>query len=195
MKPPVRPTPHQLLTPPAASLGAHKTVVFASRIRNLATDTNQRADNRAPAFSIHSDFTPAGATQMLTTTLAAQVPDAAAERGRPVFVNVWRPLKPIQRDPLAVCDWASVDAAADRVPLRFTFPSGWSELAKWRRRDGHRWVYLSGQTPEEPLVFVQWDSAAGPGGKTVAHSAFEDAEFADAEARESIEIKMVAFVE
>lgn len=182
------------LFPFTSSLGAHKTIVFTSRIRNVSEDTNKRADNRAPALSVHSDFTTEGAQKTLETT----VPDAEERerlsRGRVVFINVWRPLKTIKRDPLAVCDWASVTPETDMVPLRFTFPHGWSELAKWRGSDAHQWYYLSSQTPEEPLLFIQWDSHAKKG-QNVAHSAFVDAEYADGPARESIEIKMVAFIE
>ncbi|KAF8166670.1 hypothetical protein K438DRAFT_1921484 [Mycena galopus ATCC 62051] len=176
-------------------LGAHKVVTFTSRIRNLSEDPSKRADNRAPALSVHSDFSPVGALRALETTIPDAAEREALSRGRVVFMNVWRPLKTIKCDPLTVCDWASVDPEADMVPLRFQFPHGWNELAKWRRAERHQWYYLSGQTPEEPLMFMQFDSKAGKGGLTVPHSAFVDREWADAEARESIEIKIAAFVE
>lgn len=143
---------------------------------------------------MHSDFTPEGALRVLETA----VPDAEERQrlmgGRVVLINVWRPLKTIKRDPLAVCDWASVTPETDMVPLRFNFAHGWNELAKWRGSDAHQWYYLSSQTPEEPLLFMQWDSQAAKG-QNVAHSAFVDGEYADGPARESIEIKIAAFIE
>ncbi|KAJ4411334.1 hypothetical protein N0V82_009023 [Gnomoniopsis sp. IMI 355080] len=175
-------------------LGAHKTIVFTSRIRNVAEDTAKRADNRAPALSVHSDFSPAGARQMLPRTIPDAEERERLARGRMVLINVWRPLKTIKRDPLAVCDWASVKPETDMVPLRFVVPDSWSELAKWRSSEAHKWYYMSAQTPEEPLLFMQWDSEDSTG-KNVAHTAFVDGEYADGPARESIEIKMAAFIE
>ncbi|CAN8102037.1 unnamed protein product [Discula destructiva] len=181
-------------------LGAYKSMVITSRIRNVSQDTNKRADNRAPALSVHSDFTTAGALNaVLEPTLKATTDEAERERmakSRVVFINVWRPLKTIKRDPLCVCDWSSIDPATDLVPMRFKFPHMWTELSWWRRSNNHRWFYLSAQTSEEPMVFVQYDSAAvKEGGKTVAHSAFVDEEYADAETRTSIEIKMAFFID
>lgn len=177
----------------------------------MSQDTNKLAANRAPALSVHSDFSSAGARHNVLELLQvpAQHPsndEEAEERerqelelrggSRVLLVNVWRPLRTaITRDPLAVCDWASVDAAADLVPLRFRFAAGrWNELGKWRRGGGHRWYYLGGQRPDEPVVFVQYDSRS-PDGMTLPHSAFEDGEYLSGPPRESIEIKMAAFVD
>lgn len=143
---------------------------------------------------MHSDFSPAGAQPILERFVTDAEDRERLTRGRRVLINVWRPLKTIKRDPLAVCDWASVTPAKDMVPLRFVTPGGWNELAKWRSSEAHKWYYLSAQTPEEPLLFLQWDSEA-PTGKNVPHTAFVDGEYADGPTRESIEIKMVAFIE
>lgn len=159
----------------------------------MSQDTNKRADNRAPALSVHSDFSPTGGRH----NIELQVPDAAEleklSQGRVLLVNIWRPLKTITKDPLAVCDWSTVSPEADLVPLKFQFPSSWNELGKWRHSDRHQWYYLSGQKPSEPLLFMQYDSQ-NPSGITLPHTAFEDEEYLEGPPRQSIEIKMVAFI-
>ncbi|KAF2178033.1 hypothetical protein K469DRAFT_600995 [Zopfia rhizophila CBS 207.26] len=174
--------------------GAYKTLVFTHRIRNLAQDEDKRADNRAPAHSVHTDFTPSGALQQLVTVLRDPVELERVKNGRVLAINVWRPLKTIKKDPLAVSDWQSI-TSSDVVANRMVFPNWWNELGKVNWRDGQRWFYLKEQTPSEPLVFKQFDSKVQDGGMTLPHSAFIDPQWEDAEARESIEIKMFAFIE
>lgn len=61
---------------------------------------------------------------------------------------------------------------------------------------GHEWVCLEERTPSEPVMFMQYNlSKGGEGGMTLPHSAFVDERWVDAEVRESIKIKMFAFVE
>ena len=74
-------------------------------------------------------------------------------------------------------------------------PNGWSEHGAVSHSPEHQWYYMQHQEPSEPLVFLQYDSkTAADGGMCVAHSAFVDPAGANAEPRESIEIKMFAFV-
>lgn len=142
---------------------------------------------------MHSDFSAKGGLH----NFELQVPDAAEReellKGQVLLINVWRPLKTITRDPLAVLDWTSVNPESDAIPMKFNFPDKWNELGKWRYTDEHQWYYLSKQQADEPLVFVQWDSKAA-NGFTVPHTAFEDEEYLNGPPRESIEIKMAVFV-
>lgn len=178
---------------PLYSTGAHKTVVFTSRIRNVSEDTNQRFKNRAPALSVHCDFTRTGASYHAGIV----VPDAAEleklSRGRILFFNIWRPLKTVTKDPLAVCDWSTVSPETDMIPIRFYYPEHWTEFGRWRFNDKHQWYYLSAQQPDEPLVFLQYDSQ-NPSGVMMLHSAFQDKEYLEGPPRQSIEIKIAAFV-
>ncbi|KAJ6137295.1 hypothetical protein N7471_003781 [Penicillium samsonianum] len=175
--------------------GATRTVTFAHRVRFLAEDGALLASNRAPAHSVHSDFTTRGALH----NLKRLVPDKRERKrllaGRVLIINVWRPLKAIQRDPLTVCDWRSVNIQDEGIPTRLTLPNGWNELGRYAFSPSQRWYYLGGQQPNEPLIFTQFDSSkVDEGGFTVPHSAFVDPEFSDFAARESLEIKMFAFV-
>jgi hypothetical protein len=158
-------------------------------------DTAQLANNRAPAHSVHSDFSAAGALHQLS----AIIPDENERRtllaGRVLIINVWRPLKTIQRDPLAVCDWDTVDVQKESIPNRLMLPTGWNPLGRYVFSPKQRWCYLSGQRPDEPLIFTQFDSDQFDwGGVTVPHTAFVDPEYTESAARESLEIKMFAFV-
>jgi hypothetical protein len=148
------------------------------------------ADNRAPAHSVHSDFTAQGALHHLESIIPDQQERTRLLAGRVLIVNVWRPLKTIQRDPLAVCDWNSVNPR-DSIPTRLILPHGWNELGRYAFSPDQQWYYLGRQQPSEPLVFTQFDSDTGV---SVPHSAFVDPEFQDGAARESIEIKMFAFL-
>lgn len=72
--------------------------------------------------------------------------------------SVWKPLRgPLQDWPLAVCDAASVDAdnlvVSDKVYSDFA-----TENIQVHRDARQRWYYLSGQQPDELLVFRQTDS-------------------------------------
>ncbi|KAF1956730.1 hypothetical protein CC80DRAFT_472410 [Byssothecium circinans] len=172
--------------------GAYKVVTFTHRIRSLAEDSNKRADNKAPAHSVHTDFTSAGALNHLKNVIKDPEERAALESGRILAINVWRPLKAIKRDPLAVMNWETVKTG-DIIPTRMIFENSWSELGNVKYSPGHEWVYLEGQTPEEPVIFKQFDSKA-ENGMTLPHTAFVDPRWTDEEPRQSIEIKMFAFI-
>ncbi|KAJ4302595.1 hypothetical protein N0V90_001484 [Kalmusia sp. IMI 367209] len=173
--------------------GAHKVVTFMHRIRSLVEDSNKRGDNKAPAHRVHTDFTTAGALNQLKNVIRDPAERAALESERILAINVWRPLKPIKRDPLAMLNWETVQSG-DIIPSRMILNDHfWSEMGKVKHSPQHEWVYLEGQTAEEPVIFKQYDSDAS-GGMTLPHSAFVDPRWEDEEARQSIEIKMFAFV-
>lgn len=166
-------------------------------MRCFSEDEALLADNRAPAHSVHSDFSPAGALRNLESVISD--PDEREEllKHRVLAINVWRPLKTVQRDPLAICDWATLDWRKDRVTNRMVLPHGWHEMGKYAFREGQEWYYLSQQRPQEALIFTQFDSEseqAGEGGTTVPHTAFVVPGTQTLPARESIEIKMFAFL-
>ncbi|OBT54233.1 hypothetical protein VE04_10314 [Pseudogymnoascus sp. 24MN13] len=173
--------------------GATKIVTFAHRIRCLATDERQLAASQAPAHDVHSDFTSSGAMEHLKDIIQDQAEFNRLLDGRILVINVWRPLKQIRKDPLAVCDWRSVDSETDLVANRMIFSHGWKELAKANFNPKHMWYYLGGQMPNEPLLFKQFDSKAKDG-MNLPHTAFVDLKYIECNPRESIEIKMYAFL-
>ncbi|KAF2165782.1 hypothetical protein M409DRAFT_67111 [Zasmidium cellare ATCC 36951] len=178
-------------------LGASRIDILTSRIRSkYSTDPAKRQEYRGPANSVHSDFTPAGALKQLENVITdAEERQQLIENHRVYVINVWRPLKPITRDPLAVCDWQTVDRHRDWISKRFIYPGNWSELGTPVYHPDHRWYWISNQRPNEALVFVQFDGdKVDEGGMTVAHTAFVDPDFNEGPPRESMEIKMFAFV-
>jgi hypothetical protein len=180
-----------LLTKPRT--GANRVKTTLARVRCFApgTDPRKGADSQEPALSVHSDMTERSGPINLTKAY----PDAKDEllRGRVQAINVWRPLKTIQRDPLTVIDARSIDVDEDVLEMELKFPGASSILGKMKHNDKHKWYYMHLQQTDEPLVFIQWDSRGERGGKIVPHTAFVDPRYADCEARASIEIKMWVF--
>ena len=134
-----------------------------------------RLDNSRPARFIHVDCSDATAA-------------AFAERSRPKAIarpmrrfahyNVWRTFSPPPQDvPLALCDARSVEPR-DLVPADAVFDVAdqpeWSfEGLVIRFNPRHRWLYFSGMTREEVVVFKTNDSSRGEPSQ-VPHSAFDD---------------------
>lgn len=146
-------------------------------------------------MSVHSDFSPEGGLHNVETLVKDVLENEKLSNSRIILINVWRPLKTIKKDPLAVCDWSSVNLDSEIIPLRFKFPTQWNELGWWRHTDNHKWYYLNNQQPSEPLLFMQYDSRGQKGAMTLPHTAFQDPEFLNEAPRESIEIKMLAFID
>jgi hypothetical protein len=175
------------------STGASNITTFQHRIRSLTQDERRGADNNAPAHRAHSDFTKNGAVHHFERTIKNPAERRRLLNSGVMLINVWRPLKTITKDPLAVCDWSTVDVKADLEGYRMIVPNDWHELGKINYSKKQKWCYLSGQRPDEPLVFTQWDSR-NEDGFTLPHSAFVHPEFVDHDPRESIEIKMFVFL-
>lgn len=150
-----------------------------------------------PARVAHIDYSEACYRRWVQSLLPAdQV--AALQSARLISVNVWRPLVPIVRTPLCLCDPHRVSMA----DLKDTVIIGPSETARMNRREGyhvkysphHRWYYLSAMQTDEVWIFKQYDSDPTQP-QRVAHCAFEPPEVpADAPPRESIEVRALAFL-
>ena len=174
---------------------------------------------QGPAALVHGDYTAASAPRRLS--LLGQAPklndplrsvlgdlpvlepgvvdDALSGRRRFAFINVWRPIRPVQDKHLACADAATV-RSEDLITFQIVYPDrvGENYFAKWRPR--HDWYYYPGMTPDEVLFIKQWDSRGeltdgGDAGTSTfsLHSAFRDPTAApDAPDRESIEVRLVA---
>ena len=121
--------------------------------------------------------------------------------GRVQIINVWRPIKPILKDPLGVTDAQSVPDE-DLVPIRLIYPNtnkeGETFTVKTSARKGeeqHKWYYLYRQQPDEPLLFKCYDSKQEGNATRVPHSAFTNREEEDQDSRESIEVRCLVFHE
>jgi len=106
---------------------------------------------------------------------------------------VWRPIKPILKDPLAVAEAGSV-REEELVGIKLVYPDREGETFGVRPGE-HRWRYLHGQTPEEVLLIKCFDSKVDGSARRVPHTAFVDAEYEEREKRESIEVRALVFHE
>ena len=96
-------------------------------------------------------------------------------------------------DPLAVADYRSIDLEQDLVTTRFIYPDRETSTNSFRYSPGHKWYYLSDQTPDEVTLFKCFDSDVNKA-RFALHSAFADKTSpADAPLRQSIEVRAMVF--
>ena len=167
-----------------------------------------------PERLAHLDYSPEGARQEIRQCrhdlrLAAEdiiaAEDQAAEgrsyEGRRYAVySVWRPLKTVTRDPLAVCDPNSIDGqdllgfSTKRPGINGPYLSEGNVL-DGRRAERQRWLWLKNQQPEEVLILQFFDSHAEKEGRPVgvAHGSPELIGVHNDDLRESFEVRCVAF--
>lgn len=173
--------------------GAARVAVFGEIIRSDAAGTGE---GRLPAYGAHVDY----GEETIRRLAAEAMGEAEAVRWlkhRFVLMNLWRPIKPVEKTPLALCD-ASTVARADlndseirgglNDPSR---PSMYGFNLSYSPR--HRWYYAPRMQPDEVLAFKLFDSDRSRVQWT-GHTAFDDPTSGpDARARESIEIRTISF--
>jgi len=147
-----------------------------------------------PAHSAHVDF----GRETLEGFIRAMHPEP--ERvltKRFANINLWRPIAPVERAPLAVCEGASIargDLRTGIIRMRpdepMPIPMAGYNIA---HNPAHRWWWFPHMRPDEVLVFTLYDTDPDAAQLT-AHSAFEDPTGApDAKPRQSLEIRTIAF--
>lgn len=129
---------------------------------------------------------------------------------RVLCFSLWRPLKKVRRDPLAVCDARTV-RAAELVKLPRVYPDGAraeNVVVKAAEKPGgtceHKWYWMEGQTEKELLVIKIYDSGDANDGWEVdgekgkvgcsPHCSFHVPGTENEEVRESIENRVVVIV-
>ncbi|OBR09537.1 GA4 desaturase [Colletotrichum higginsianum IMI 349063] len=160
-----------------------------------------------PVFAIHTDSTVDSGFELLKASVAKMEPPPTAlpPKARVLLVNVWRPLKTITRDPLAFLVPSSI-RPEERHAQIFSRPADtfkvfgkdagdyWLDTASYAEH--HEWVFLGHQQPDEPVMFLQWDSEGVnrfESKMSVFHSCFEDSEYEDHPERASMELKCLVF--
>ncbi|KAL8902974.1 MAG: hypothetical protein Q9207_004247 [Kuettlingeria erythrocarpa] len=150
------------------TLGAEVVITYNYRFRRQAFESERRDASESvgtvnnqdkPVVTPHTDQTveggPRRARHHLTEDEASKYLDGT---WRVRILNCWRPLfHPADERPMAMCDYASVDhadlIAADRVSREYT-----GEIYYLRHNENQQWYWISNQTPEEMLLFVNYDS-------------------------------------
>lgn len=175
-------------------LGAEKVIVFGEVTR---CDRPGTAEGALPAYGAHVDYGADTVRGFAEELLGRDAARRWLER-RHVLMNLWRPIRTVQRTPLALCDAATVDERdlnpsevrgglmdPDRATLH-----GFN--LSWNPR--HCWYYAPRMQPDEVLAFKLFDSDRGRVQWT-GHTAFDDPSApADAPPRESIEIRTISFL-
>lgn len=156
----------------------------------------QTGGDRGPARYIHNDYTPRSAAERVEAVLEGLDPARAeALRGRRVAqINHWRPIRgPVVRMPLGLVDAETVDED-DLVATDLVYPDRVGEIYHVAENPEHRWLYVSRMQPDEVLLIKGYDSAEDGRARFTPHGAFEHPDTPeDAPARESIEVRTLAF--
>ncbi|OAA71469.1 hypothetical protein ISF_02020 [Cordyceps fumosorosea ARSEF 2679] len=173
--------------------GADRVFIFDHTIRRVPAGTPLDAVSRPPVQQVHVDQTYSAALSRVTHHFPEAAEAAALLRGRVQIINVWRPIRTVRRDPLAVADARSVPEA-DLVSRALIYPNREGATFSVRRSEGQRWYYRSGLGPGEALLIKCFDSKEDGRARRAPHTAFVDPEAPeDAPTRESIEVRALVF--
>jgi len=114
-----------------------------------------------------------------------------------MLMNLWRPIKTVEKTPLAVCDASTVrDEDLNPSEIRGGLndpntPTMCGYNLNYSPR--HRWYYVPAMRPDEILAFKLCDSDKTRV-RLTGHTAIDDPTSApDAAPRESIEIRTISF--
>jgi len=174
-----------------AATGAIKVHVFDHNVRNRAMSEAGEKGIQGPVKVAHNDYTVKSGPQRVRDLL----PDEADEllKHRFAVINVWRPIRgPVYENPLAVCD-AQTIAMDDLVCNDLIYRDRVGEVYVLAYNPQHRWFYFPRMDKNEVMLLKCYDSDARRA-RFTAHSAFDDPSSPpDAPARESIEVRTLAF--
>lgn len=107
---------------------------------------------------------------------------------------MWRPIKTILKDPLAVADAHSVEEG-DLLPAALIYPNRAGETLAVKANPKHKWYFKYGQTPSEVTLIKCYDSWDNGIARRIPHTAFTDPAEEDKYSRESIEVRTLVFYE
>ena len=160
-----------------------------------------------PAAEAHCDSSPDRVDAMARALYQQRFPDAPPYQ-RFLYTSFWRAFSPPPQDyPLALCDGNSVGDeegvpntlfVVDKIPEREEMlkpvPGEDQRVAAaiFHHNPDHRWWYFSNMTRDEALLLVFHDSRRMRPWR-VPHTAFRDSSRPEAQPRESIEFRSVAY--
>ena len=170
--------------------GAQRVLVFDHNVRN--TDPSAQETSQGPVRYVHNDYTLRSGPQRVRDLVGGEEAEQLLQR-RFAVINVWRPLRgPVQQAPLAFCDATSL-VQDDFVPTDLRYRDRVGEVYSLTFRPEHRWFYYPAMQADEVLLLKCYDSDPRRACFT-AHTAIDDPSApSDARARESIEVRTLAF--
>ncbi|KAH9908283.1 hypothetical protein F4778DRAFT_342593 [Xylariomycetidae sp. FL2044] len=173
--------------------GASRVLMWDHKVRRGPSNWHKLGDNnrnnRGPLYRAHVDQSYDGAEIVLRRHL----PDEADElvKGRYQIINIWRPLKTVYKDPLAVADAASIPQE-DLLAASIIYPRSRDETWTIKPSRQHRWCFKYAQRPDE-VLFIKCFDSRGDVARRAPHTAFVNPDEEDKEARESIEARALVF--
>jgi hypothetical protein len=183
-------------------LAAEKAICFDWRYRKNRQTLNDQSGleydperRRAlqPAQHVHSDDSPDGGRRRLPRHLNENEMERFNSGTLHIrFINLWRPLVAhVEDSPLALCDRRTV-LPDDLVACDKVHPDHTNEGIYLKYNSTQRWYWLSGQSKDEPVMFVTWDSDAQLAAAGPPHTAFQNPEAgSEVPLRESIEVRLM----
>ncbi|KAM0820284.1 hypothetical protein AB5N19_06103 [Seiridium cardinale] len=177
--------------------GASKIFIFDHTIRRPQPGTQDATPDgrqlRGPVQHVYIDQTYEAALGRVTFHLPNEAEKLV--KGRVQIINVWRPIKQVLRDPLALAQADSV-SEEDLVPISLIYPTRKGATFVVRYSERHKWFFKYGITPEEVILIKCFDSKTDGRARRVPHTAFVDPTAGDdVPARESIEVRALVFHE
>ncbi|RAK99607.1 uncharacterized protein BO80DRAFT_409804 [Aspergillus ibericus CBS 121593] len=166
-----------------------RTFIFDHTIRRPSSSPTNL---RTPVQRVHIDQSYSAATARVQHHLPDLAPSLL--KGRYQIINVWRPIKTITRDPLAVADAHSVPDS-DLLPTKLIYPDREGETCSVKPNPDVKWYYRYRQSPELVTLIKCFDSKTDGRARRVPHSAFVVPGTEKEEARESIEVRVLVFHE
>lgn len=158
-----------------------------------------------PARYAHVDQSEKGARTLLGKNLPADEVEKLTKT-RWGTINLWRPIRPIRRDPLGFCDGRSL-GDEDLIPVDTVPPpkgtssfyqaiskGGGFQVLEIRYNPKHDWYYCSDMRPDEALVFKVYDSK-NTSQSRCCHASFGLPDTANNAPRESMEMRFFIFYE
>ncbi|KAK0657890.1 hypothetical protein B0T16DRAFT_402684 [Cercophora newfieldiana] len=183
-------------------LNTDDVICYDLRWRRNASFTDEEAFSNSrnvpspPVRNVHIDHTPEGGWNRIRRHLSPEETEKFCNgQYRARIVNVWRPLfRPIEDNPIAFCDPDTV-CRNDMLEVDRVTPISLIEVFQIKFNPTQRWRWLSKQTPDEPVVFVQFDSHPRNGRiNGVPHATFNNPTAGpDCIPRESVETRSIVF--
>ena len=171
--------------------GAARVLAFDHNVRCAARAVPGERGIQPPVRFAHNDYTEGSGPQRVRDLLGEEAPTLL--RRRVAVINVWKPIRgPVREAPLAVCDARSI-GSDDFVPTDLNYRDRTGEVYSLRFNPAHRWYYYLAMQADEAMLLKCFDSDRAHA-RFTAHTAVDDpASPPDAPARESIEVRTLAF--
>jgi hypothetical protein len=182
---------------------------LSEHVANKQGNYQHQGGLQPTAGEAHVDTNTATANRMAAATYRQHFPDGPGFK-RFLVTSFWRTFSPPPQDvPLALCDGRSANAGEEKSNTLFIvdeFPTGDALTAPVEGEENmlaatilsyhpdHRWWYFANMHTDDALLFKFHDSDHSRTWRC-PHSAFIDGSAQDANIRESIECRSVAFWE